>query len=301
MSQASVDHYAQSSKIDRNVAETNVVLTFALKVLSEKQNSGDPLLDSLAFKGGTCLRKVYFGTETRFSMDLDFTSLDITYPAFKERILELLGGRTYYDITFDVEEYQRPADDPKGFGANVRYSHSWRNSQFKLEVSFREKPVLPIKKKILLDELYWKYCEFYPFAVPCMQMEELIAEKIRASLERTRSRDFYDLYMYAQSAFDESKVRTLSVLKCWESGTIFDAELLSTKFREITNSEWNDLKRLVRPERMPERKEMVTLLSKRYLFLKALDNNMSLIRDDAKRHKEKDRVARLILKLNEKS
>jgi predicted nucleotidyltransferase component of viral defense system len=61
-----VDRYAHQSGIkDQLVAEREVVLTYALGLLREAH-----ALDHLAFKGGTCLRKIVFGSIGRFSEDL---------------------------------------------------------------------------------------------------------------------------------------------------------------------------------------------------------------------------------------
>ena len=68
-----VDLYARNSGLrDKLIAERDVVLTYALHGLVE-----DGVMDHLAFKGGTCLRKMVFGSVGRFSEDLDFT-LDLT-------------------------------------------------------------------------------------------------------------------------------------------------------------------------------------------------------------------------------
>jgi hypothetical protein len=53
------------------IAEKEVVLTFLLQLLSERG-----VLERLAFKGGTCLRKMFVGSQGRFSTDLDFTGLE---------------------------------------------------------------------------------------------------------------------------------------------------------------------------------------------------------------------------------
>ena len=64
-----VDLYARNSGMrDKLVAERDVVLTYALRVLFDAG-----LMNHLAFKGGTCLRKLIFGSAGRFSEDLDFT------------------------------------------------------------------------------------------------------------------------------------------------------------------------------------------------------------------------------------
>lgn len=64
-----VDFYARNSGLrDKLVAERDVVLTYALRVLLDTG-----VMDQLAFKDGTCLRKLIFGSACRPSEDLDFT------------------------------------------------------------------------------------------------------------------------------------------------------------------------------------------------------------------------------------
>jgi predicted nucleotidyltransferase component of viral defense system len=72
LTQAQVQRYAGESGLrDIMIAEKEVVLTFLLQLLSERG-----ILDRLAFKGGTCLRKMFLGNEGRFSTDLDFTGIE---------------------------------------------------------------------------------------------------------------------------------------------------------------------------------------------------------------------------------
>jgi predicted nucleotidyltransferase component of viral defense system len=69
LTQPRVQRYAVESDLrDIRIAEKEVVLTFLLQLLSERG-----ILDRLAFKGGTCLRKIFVGSQGRFSTDLDFT------------------------------------------------------------------------------------------------------------------------------------------------------------------------------------------------------------------------------------
>ena len=72
LTQTQVRRYsAQSGLRDMMIAEKEVVLTFLLQLLSQHG-----ILDRLAFKGGTCLRKMFIGSQGRFSTDLDFTGLE---------------------------------------------------------------------------------------------------------------------------------------------------------------------------------------------------------------------------------
>jgi predicted nucleotidyltransferase component of viral defense system len=71
LTQPQVQRYSTESGLrDMMIAEKEVVLTFLLQLLSERG-----ILDKLAFKGGTCLRKMYIGSQGRFSTDLDFTGI----------------------------------------------------------------------------------------------------------------------------------------------------------------------------------------------------------------------------------
>jgi len=61
----------QSGLRDMMIAEKEIVLTFLLQLLSQCG-----ILNRLAFKGGTCLRRMFIGSQARFSTDLDFTALE---------------------------------------------------------------------------------------------------------------------------------------------------------------------------------------------------------------------------------
>jgi predicted nucleotidyltransferase component of viral defense system len=74
LSQPQVQRYSVESGLrDIMIAEKEIVLTFLLQFLSERG-----VLDRFAFKGGTCLRKMFLGRQARFSTGLDFTALRST-------------------------------------------------------------------------------------------------------------------------------------------------------------------------------------------------------------------------------
>ena len=84
-------------------------------------------MDHLAFKGGTCLRKLVFGSAGRFSEDLDFT-IDSAEPDddVLVRIVETFN-REYFGITFTLDEHYK-TDDDTSFGCDVLYRHSWNDA-----------------------------------------------------------------------------------------------------------------------------------------------------------------------------
>jgi len=247
LDQKYITFYARSRKVRADVAERDVVLTYVLRILLED------VLPKMAFKGGTCLKKIYFGDIGRFSMDLDFTSCGMELEELKKSLEQLLGNKTKYGIDFDVvEENVRasPSGDMESYVAVVRYSHSWNTGEFLLEVSYREQPVLPLQKQLLLDEMYFKYSEFPRFAIICLQKEELLAEKLRAALQRIRSQDLYDLYLFSSRPFDKDLVKRLVVVKCWNVREPFNSEKLLDRV-ENADYDWNDLQQLVRRGDLP--------------------------------------------------
>jgi len=286
LDQKEVNHYAQASRADSLVAERDVVLTHVLRVLAEQQ-----LLPSLAFKGGTCMKKIYFGKTGRFSMDLDFTSTKIDRAKFKLQLISLLHNKKYYGISFQINDEW---DSGNSYGAVISYSHDWNSDKFEIEVSFREKPILPVVELSILDEVYFRYCGFDPFEVPCLQKVEVLAEKIRASFQRTKARDLFDLYLFATTpgSYDTRKVKALAVIKCWNSKDPFDPNRLMAKISE-GKYDWNDLQRLVRPNMLASPEKIIRTVLNRYKFLTNLDGDLVRIVADSKSHRDRSFVVGL--------
>jgi len=273
-----------------DVAERDVVLTYVLKVLSED------VLKDLAFKGGTCLKKMHFGGSGRFSMDLDFTSLNISIDDLQAKLKALLNKRSHFGIEFRISEEnirKATSDCEQSYLAVLGYSHSWNSGEFMFEVSFREKPLLPLDELPLIDEMYFKYCEFPRFPVACLHKEELLAEKLRAAYQRFRARDLYDLYLFADRHFDKSLVQELAVIKCWSVREPFNPKELLNNIAE-SKYDWTDLERLVRKGELPSQEAVVGKVLKAYAFLTDTDNTLVRIIDDSKAHKETRLVAAVL-------
>jgi predicted nucleotidyltransferase component of viral defense system len=290
LDQKQVNHYAQASRVDSLVAERDVVLTHVLRVLAEQQ-----LLPSLAFKGGTCMKKIYFGKTGRFSMDLDFTSTKIDRAKFKLQLASLLHNKKHYGISFHINDEW---DSENSYGAVIGYSHDWNSDNFEIEVSFREKPILPVVELSILEEVYFRYCGFEPFEVPCLQKLEVLAEKIRASFQRIRARDLFDLYLFATTpgSYDKSKVKALAVIKCWNSMDPFDPNRLMAEISKGKYN-WNDLQRLVRPHMLATQKKIIRTVLSHYKYLTNLDGDLVRIVADSKSHRDRSFIVGLVHQL----
>src|SRR5579864_4866053 len=137
LTQPQVQRYAAESGLrDMMIAEKEVVLTHLLQLLAERG-----LLSKLAFKGGTCIRKMFIGSQGRFSTDLDFTGLE--EHDHEDVILEMMAAfeQPFHGIQFSLpdESYYETVDG-LSWGVNPAYVHEWNagGSEIKLQISRRE-------------------------------------------------------------------------------------------------------------------------------------------------------------------
>ena len=198
-----------------------------------------------AFKGGTCLRKTVFGSTGRFSEDLDFTlDTDLPDDDVLMRVVEVFN-REHHGVAFTLDEYYKTAG-ATSFGGEVRYRHAWNSSgRFRLQISLRERPTLPATPRALKPQAYFPHLEFEAFAPRCLEVVEMVAEKVRAACQRAKIRDLHDLYRLAATPFDDEVVRRLAVLKLWQVRDPFDPDAFFERLRSA-DYEWDDLRRLIR-------------------------------------------------------
>ena len=272
-----VDLYARNSGLrDKLVAERDVVLTYALRALVDTG-----VMDHLAFKGGTCLRKLIFGSAGRFSEDLDFT-LDTDRPD-DDVLTELVEvfNTEHHGITFTFDEYYK-TDDNTSFGGDVYYKHAWNDTgHFRLQVSLRERPTLPVVAGAMKAQAYFSHVEFEVFDVRALDAVEMIAEKVRAAFQRVKIRDLYDLHRFATTPFDGELLRRLAVLKLWQARDPFDPDALFEKLRG-GDYDWADIQRLVRASERIEPAEIITGVETRFAVLRQLTELERQVIADAK-------------------
>jgi len=280
-----VTFYARSSGVPEDRAERDIVLTYVLRIMSDR------ILPRLAFKGGTCLKKIYFGNTGRFSMDLDFTCIDVKPKELSEAIKNLLHEKNWYGLDFEVSEENLGLES---YLAGVRYAHTWNpGSFFEIQVSFRELPVFPTEELPLYNEMYFKFCEFQSFPVKCMQRDEILSEKIRAAFQRASSRDLYDLFLFAERPYNRENIKALVVVKCWNVRDPFKPELFFDKV-EKGDYDWEDLGRLVRRGSLPPQEEVIKKVLNEYAFLWDMDENLLKIVRDSKAHRKNNFVTKII-------
>lgn len=175
----------------------------------------DGVLELVAFKGGTALRKVYAGARGRFSTDLDFAvaGFDDGPEGVKELLEEAIDGREIGPFRYRVEDRRGRAhityENDLGFG-DVGELKS------KLDIG-PPSWLSPVMRAWMPLRTHDRYGGPLP-ELPTVRLEENVAEKIARLNRRTFARDAYDLVWVAREPgvdLDRDLTRRLGVLKCW--------------------------------------------------------------------------------------
>jgi predicted nucleotidyltransferase component of viral defense system len=179
-------------RIPESVLERDYCLAWFLAALAESD-----LKAVLGFKGGTALKRCYFG-DYRFSEDLDFTlTLPVTPDELKARLEPIYAAvREASGIQFGFDREDRQKHD-NSYTFYLRYEGPLpRGSDVKVDITLREKLVHPLLERPVLRG----YEEFTDLPenrlLLVYSLEEIATEKTLALADRARNepRDLYDLW-----------------------------------------------------------------------------------------------------------
>jgi predicted nucleotidyltransferase component of viral defense system len=163
----------------------------------------------LIFMGGTCLKKCRF-PDYRFSENLDFTSVNPDFNLSKtllNRIVKIVTERTEIPLFIKELKELKFEGNRTGFAAVVKFwgaDHPknqppppparWTSS-IKIEIILYEKMLFDPEYLEVIHEYSDSLSEAAK-AIPCYSMKEVLAEKLRALIQRsyTAPRDFYDIW-----------------------------------------------------------------------------------------------------------
>lgn len=232
----------QEMKINQvkwEVIEQDYVLSWILEGISRVPD----LKNNLVFKGGTALKKIYFG-DYRFSQDLDFSV--IKNPPKFDNLDELMKkackfssdalNQTGENIEFKSEPYIEKRPHPEGQKAYVISARlPWHRDFYTtvyVEMSFQEIILMNPKERKIIHP----YGDSVEGGVYVYPLEEILAEKIRALIQfskklhergwgRSRVRDYYDLWRILKAYRHELNLEILPELvnkKCTHKGVVFE-------------------------------------------------------------------------------
>jgi predicted nucleotidyltransferase component of viral defense system len=204
---ARLEKARRDSGLPWEVLERDYLLSWVLAGIGASASLGEVLV----FKGGTALKKCYFG-DYRLSEDLDFSALadvprgDALLEAMKAACAtaeDLVGE--YAPVEVSCDRYVERDPHPTGQEAFVVRSrlpwHRGPQSRLLVEVTVDEPILTPVRSRALMHE----YGEPLDAGVLVYSLEEIVAEKLRALLQhtksldergwsRSRARDYYDLW-----------------------------------------------------------------------------------------------------------
>ncbi|MDP8238402.1 MAG: nucleotidyl transferase AbiEii/AbiGii toxin family protein [Candidatus Hatepunaea meridiana] len=224
--------------IPQQVIEKDYALSYILAGISSQPE----INNALVFKGGTALKKLFFG-DYRFSEDLDFSSVDSpTGEQLENAILDatantlrLLSEQGQFILRF--ERYLEREPHPHGQDAFIiRLQFPWHPSplcRIKIEITHDEPVLMAPETRRLIHG----YDEKLVYNVSCYHLEEIVAEKLRTLLQthqklilrgwnRPRARDYYDLWRIMDKYYDRLSGEQILLLlerKCEHRGVSFQS------------------------------------------------------------------------------
>lgn len=275
----------RSGARDIGNVEIDVILTHLLQLFDEKK-----ITAQAAFKGGTMLRKMVFGPRGRLSTDLDFTSrTDISND---DLTMEVLGAldQPYRGLTFTIADndwYQTE----EGCAVNpvCAHEHNEKGVNIKIQFSMRERPILPVVATAQIKQDYFENLGFDPAAIPSLAFEEAVAEKIRAASQRSKIRDLHDLSEIAAHNLNRGLIRSLAVLKLWNSGGPgLDYARFAERVKGAGDYDVADLTNLLRKDQKPDLEAMMKRVVDGFRFLGDLSEAEKVLAADTERKKQQE-------------
>jgi predicted nucleotidyltransferase component of viral defense system len=273
-------HLSGAKDIDK--VETDVILTYLLQLFHEKG-----ITQHIAFKGGTMLRKMVFGPRGRLSTDLDFTlNSAISDEDLMEMMLDALG-QPYHGLSFRFDRDKDWYFTDKGLAANPVCAHAGNEKgvKIKLEVSLREKPILPVRPMPQIAQSYFTWLPFKPAEIPSLVYEEVLSEKIRAASQRSKIRDLHDLSEVAGKPLNRDLIRSLAVIKLWESDRDnLDYGKFAAQIQGGRDYDLGELANLLRKDQRPNLDDMIRRVIEGFGFLRQLTDLEKKLAQDKARH-----------------
>jgi predicted nucleotidyltransferase component of viral defense system len=212
ISDARVRALARQEGVTAGLAEKHYVNSWVLYAISTS-----PFAESVVFKGGTALSKLYFPEMWRFSEDLDFTATE-QLPDVAEALGSVLAGvEAESGISFEISNVHQAGDPVEYVQIDVQYDAVLgQKNTTDLDITFDEPLVFPV-----VDHEH-RFEDVPSFSITAYSVEEIFVEKLRSLFQRARARDYYDVYrLLEQESFDDDEIA--ATLR--EKARVHDVEL----------------------------------------------------------------------------
>ncbi|MEK6888552.1 MAG: nucleotidyl transferase AbiEii/AbiGii toxin family protein [Nanoarchaeota archaeon] len=203
------------TKFNRSKLTKDYFLTLILYLIKD--------IEGIYFKGGTALNKIFLN-HSRLSEDIDFTLTRDVSEVKKEiiNIIEKSGLSDKISEDKNVDGFLRLVIHYTGFDGE-------KESVF-IDLNKRGKLLIPSE----VHEVSHFYSPFIPdFSIKTVAKEELIAEKVAASIGRNKPRDHFDVYQIINSHMPINMKMVKK--KCADSGDAFSIIKMFNKAQTLKN------------------------------------------------------------------
>ena len=284
LTQPQVQRYSIESGLrDIMIAEKEVVLTFLLQLLSERG-----ILDRLAFKGGTCLRKMFVGSQGRFSTDLDFTGTE--EHDHEDVILDMMEAfeQPFHGIQFAIpDDSYYETQDGLSWGVNPTYSHDWNRaaaakSSCRSAAAKRRRCRRNGERRS--SRVISGSCRSRRLKSSALRCPKSLPRKSAPAISATRRATSTTSACSPRRPLDQALIRRLVVLKLWQARDTFDPARLIQKFEDGRDFDWDDLRQLLNRAVDIDRDRITADCVRGFGFLADLtDDEHTLARDQYQR------------------
>ncbi|MDD5589605.1 MAG: nucleotidyl transferase AbiEii/AbiGii toxin family protein [Candidatus Portnoybacteria bacterium] len=224
------DEIEQKSK-EQEITVANIQRDYLFGWLLNYLFTQSTLKDTLFLKGGNALRKAYF-IKTRFSSDLDFgTPNDINHDFLKQEIkkaCQFVSEKAGIVFVFDRNDVKEKFNwnEPrwKVFEVKIYFKDFYGNSdhitlKISLDITRFDKTYLDIQNRTLLHP--YSDANDATCQIRCMQLEEILATKLKCLLQRDHAPDLFD-FIYSLYLNPDISINKADIKRVFLKRTIFE-------------------------------------------------------------------------------
>lgn len=191
--------------------------------------SGNPLQRLLILKGGNAFRKAYF-ENARFSNDLDFsTQMELDERLLRDAVKQAcLFAKERSGVQFLADDSRIGVkniaeEESKLYEARIYFKSFYGEEEFilkvKLDVKEYDRIILPVETRKLIHA--YSDHDQCQVELRCLKLEELLASKLKALLQRRHSPDLYD-FVYSVFFQKVLAIHRLEVITTFLKKTIYE-------------------------------------------------------------------------------
>ena len=201
-------HRPPGSQIGTDVVLLDLAQDFLLAHLHREGVIGNLAV----LKGGTALRKLFAGPRGRFSTDLDFAAVNPDVD--RGELAEMIAQQS--DVSLGPFRFTPSLTRGRW---HIRVSSPFGDPEISIKLDVSPPCWITPESQAFVEHPTQDRYGFRLPRLPCMHLEEILAEKIARLSRLATARDASDLVWAAttspHSRFSSDRVRSIAILKVW--------------------------------------------------------------------------------------